>query len=534
MNVLIVDDEIYAVKGLLSGVRWKEIGVDEVYEAYHAPMARQVLLERDIDIVICDIEMPETNGLELMEWVKAQGMRPETIVLTCHSEFAYAQKAIHLGSFQYLLKPVAYAELESVLKEAIARVAERKRRSEADEQYGRIVELWNSRKPVLIERFWQDLLERRISSNPGSVAEALSVYEVNMASLRQVRLILISVEEWMKPLNERDELIMEFALRKAAEEVLLKGMPGNVVQDQRGHLLAVLHLGEREADKREIEARCREYLEACGRYFYCKVSCYVGVTADLADVLSSYLTLLDREYRNVSTSNEVIWEDAKNDPGDGGAVPGMTEPMLDWADLLERGLTDEFGEKLEAWLSRLDTGQTTIEDLIAAYHSLLQVIYYSMHRKGIPAQQLYETGCPGADEATRSVLQFKLWARCMRSAADRLFAKPPAISPVVRKVIAHISANLTEELSREQLASIAFVNPAYLSRLFRKETGMVLTDYILQEKMRKAAELLATTDESVSEIADRLHYGNFSYFARLFRKVHGVAPHDYRKPSRKA
>lgn len=77
------------------------------------------------------------------------------------------------------------------------------------------------------------------------------------------------------------------------------------------------------------------------------------------------------------------------------------------------------------------------------------------------------------------------------------------------------------------------LNPAYLSRLFRKETGMVLTDYILQEKMRRASELLVLSDSSISEIADSLGYGNFSYFARLFRKVYGVTPHEYRKSLRR-
>ncbi|MBT2289890.1 helix-turn-helix transcriptional regulator [Paenibacillus albidus] len=88
---------------------------------------------------------------------------------------------------------------------------------------------------------------------------------------------------------------------------------------------------------------------------------------------------------------------------------------------------------------------------------------------------------------------------------------------------------LNEELTREQLANLVFLNPAYLSRLFRKETGMALTDYILQERMRTAAEQLIATNKSISEVADGLGYGDFSYFARLFRKVHGVTPHDYRK-----
>jgi two-component system response regulator YesN len=534
IRVLIVDDEIYAVKGLRSGVRWDVIGVDEVYEAYHAPMAQEVLQMHDIDIMICDIEMPETSGLELMDWGKELGVLPETIMLTCHSEFSYAQRAMHLGSFEYLLKPVVYSELEQVLMTAISRVTEKRRISETDDQYNKIVELWNSRKPLLVERFWQDLLGRRVRSNREAIEQSLAAYDMTLNAVENLRLILLSVESWEKPLNDRDEQIMEFALRKAAEELLLSGIPGNVIQDHRGNILVVLHLGEKDVSTEELDSRCREYMAACSRYFYCRLSCYIGETIALTDVLKSYLALLNREYRNVTIAGEIIWS---GDTEDAVAplAPIMTDFMLDWADLLEQGLLHELDAKLEEWMEQLGSGRVTVEMLTASYHALLQVIYYTMHRKGLQAQQLYvDQACPGMEAATRSVTQFKTWVRCISGAAGRLFSRPLAISPVVQKVKAYIAEHLHEELTREQLAGIAFVNPAYLSRLFRKETGMVLTDYILQEKMRKAAELLATTDRSISEIADGLNYGNFSYFARLFRKVHGVTPHDYRKPFRRA
>ncbi|SFE71602.1 two-component system, response regulator YesN [Paenibacillus catalpae] len=533
IRVLIVDDEIYAVKGLRSGVRWELIGVDEVYEAYHAPMAQQVLLEQPIDIVICDIEMPEISGLELMEWVKSRGMKPETIVLTCHSEFEYAKRAIHLGSFEYLLKPVVYTELEETLLTAISRVKEKRRINETDEQYNKIVELWNSRKPMLVERFWQDLLERRVSTSPEAIRQSLFTYDMRMSAVERVRLILISVESWERPLNERDELIMEFALRKSAEEMLLEKLSGNVIQDHRGNIMVVLHLGEVDAVREEIETLCRNYAEACSRYFYCRLSCYIGELTAVNDVLQSYLTLLNKEYRNVSMAGGIIWSEDPADTKVKTAAP-FTESMLDWADLLEQGAVTELALRLEEWTDAIDPRTTTVDSLTASCHALLQVIYYAMHRKGLQAQQLYENHrCSGVETATRSVGQFKTWVRCIAGAAGSLFTRTMAVSPIVQKVKAYIDEHLNEELSREQLASIAFVNPAYLSRLFRKETGMVLTDYILKERMDRAAELLSTTDRSISEIADGLSYGNFSYFARLFRKVHGVTPQEYRKPYRR-
>ncbi|ANE45303.1 hypothetical protein SY83_01980 [Paenibacillus swuensis] len=537
MNVLIVDDEIYAVKGLRSGVRWDVIGVNQVFEAYHTAMAQDVLTQDPVDIMICDIEMPGGSGLDLMAWVDAQGLALETIVLTCHSEFSYAQKALQLGGCDYMLKPVVYTELEMALMKAMEKAEERKRMSQSDEEYREIAERWNSHKPLLIERFWQDVLERRTARNMEAMKDSLLRYgitlDVNLIS--KVRLVFISVEGWEKPLNDWDEDILEFAVLKAAEEMILEQMPGHAVKDPRGNVMLILYAGECEPESVLTEQLCSEWIAACKAYFYCKVSCYVGNTVPLAEILTSYLGLRDMEYRNVTRTNEVIFYETGAPVTSEEVESGGHHKQLEWADLVEEGDVHAIMHQLDVKLSEGDGQRMTVETLTMLYHALLQAVYYVLQRKGFSAQLLYEKGMSSDPHAvTRSVPQFKRWAEEFIQAASSLWSAPvPAESPVVLKLKAYIAAHLSEELSREELAAHVYLNPAYLSRLFRKETGEVLTDYILQQKMHRAASLLTETDQSISEVAAALGYGNFSYFARLFRKVYGHNPHDYRKARRK-
>lgn len=565
IRVLIVDDEIYAVKGLLSGVRWQAVGVDAVFEAYHAAMARDVLSREPVDIMICDIEMPEASGLELMEWVAERGLPIETVVLTCHSEFQYAQKAMQLGGCDYLLKPVVYSDLEDVLRKTIRKVEEKRRLSEEGELYRKYAELWHSRKPLLVELFWEDVLERKVAPNRDAISAAIAASELTAEGLERVRLVLVSLEQWEKPLSERDEELMEFALRKAAEELLLESRPGTVVRDRRGNTVVILELGggRGEADgtngekddlageeakkgkekveekvEEEIRQACARYIEACNRYFYCKLSCYVGDAVPVEGAAASYLSLLNLEYRNVGRSNEVIGMDAAfefaGDSSSGSPAPAASDSMLELADLIESGDKDGAVALVEERLAGQDPAGLSVETLTGYYHGLLQAIYYVLHRKGFPAAMLYEgRDWPDARTVAKSVVRYRQWASQAIVAADALLRAHRSASPVVQKVKAIVAERLGEELTREELAAAVYLNPAYLSRLFRKETGMVLTDYILQEKMRKASDLLAGTDRSISEIADSLGYGNFSYFARLFRKVYGATPHDYRKSLRR-
>ncbi|WP_287022346.1 helix-turn-helix domain-containing protein [Cohnella sp.] len=535
INVLIVDDEYYAVKGLISGVRWDRIGVDEVYEAYHASAAQRILSERNVDIMICDIEMPDESGLELMSWARDNGLNLETIVVTCHSEFAYAQKALQLGGCDYLLKPVIYTDMEEVVRRAILKVEEKRKASLTDERYREYVRLWNRQRPLLIERFWQDLLDRRISASRSSIEASLSAYELPIGPMERVCPILISIESWEKTLNERDEDIMEFALRKAAEEMILSELPGDVIQDHRGNSLVMLYAGERPAEEERVRALCSRFIEACRRYFYCSVSCYVGETVPIAEIWSPYLALLDAEYRNVSRTAEVILCRELR-PSAPALPPEAFGCVPEWAEWLERGNAEAVLAGLDAALDRVPPAELTADTLKAFYHALMQCIYYVLYRRGRTASQLAEEGnWPDAAAVAKSLSGFKRWAEeAVRSVVRLPFAPSGTASPVIQKIKTYVLEHLDQELSREELASYVYLNPAYLSRLFRKETGMVLTEYILREKMRRASELLLASDRSISEIAESLGYGNFSYFARLFRKVYGVTPHEYRKSLRKS
>ena len=94
MNLLIVDDEYLIIEDLLSITDWEMTGVTEIYTAMNAARAKQLLLEKQVDLMLCDIEMPQTDGLELLKWAKENCPSLEVIMLTCHAQFDYARTAL--------------------------------------------------------------------------------------------------------------------------------------------------------------------------------------------------------------------------------------------------------------------------------------------------------------------------------------------------------------------------------------------------------------------------------------------------------
>lgn len=110
MNLLIVDDQPLVTDGLEQGIPWESLGFRNIFKAYNALDARSILLAHPIAVMLCDIQMPVENGLELFAWMRQSGMDTRMIFLTSHAEFEYAQQALKLGSVDYIVQPAPYSD----------------------------------------------------------------------------------------------------------------------------------------------------------------------------------------------------------------------------------------------------------------------------------------------------------------------------------------------------------------------------------------------------------------------------------------
>lgn len=102
-------------------------------------------------------------------------------------------------------------------------------------------------------------------------------------------------------------------------------------------------------------------------------------------------------------------------------------------------------------------------------------------------------------------------------------------TPMIRRVILYIRFNMTEDLSLRAIAAHFSLNKNYLSTAFKKETGVGLTNYVNQERIKHAVYLLNTSTLSIQDIAEKCGVGDLNYFSRIFRQQVGISPSGYRK-----
>lgn len=93
----------------------------------------------------------------------------------------------------------------------------------------------------------------------------------------------------------------------------------------------------------------------------------------------------------------------------------------------------------------------------------------------------------------------------------------------------YIDRNLNKNILRADVAQQVHLNEEYFSKLFRQRTGYTFKDYVLMEKINLAKKLLSQSKLSVSIIASKTGYDNFSHFSKMFKKITNFTPQEYRK-----
>ncbi len=101
-------------------------------------------------------------------------------------------------------------------------------------------------------------------------------------------------------------------------------------------------------------------------------------------------------------------------------------------------------------------------------------------------------------------------------------------SPVIIKIVEYLSLNYTQNISIHALCKISDYSPSHLTKIFKHETGLTITQYIANLRCRQATEMLRETNLPIQEISNYVGYTDNNYFVKVFKKVIGKTPSQYR------
>lgn len=516
-KVLLIDDELRVIEAIKQRIHWNLIGVTDVFLCNNAAKAREIMECEQIWLVISDIEMPGVDGLTFVRWIKEYDPTVVVMLLTAYPEFEYAREALQLGVQDYILKPVIYKELEEKIKKALKKREETLRQEQINLAY-------KENKGNFVKEYIQYLLKDEAVYSREEMESIAKHFHVYLDSHRFYVLIWIHVKDYPS-LTWEDHQMFEEMLTDLygpmAEETIF--IPFTDTQ-----LLVLLAFGtDTYVDIENIRKRTADMLQSSSW----NISCYMSDEIQLSQfskilskmkhrdennvIFQNYVFLIGN--RHVKNENAVRWPDYEQ-----------------WHMLMTEGKFDALKQKIDFDIHGLVLdGVLDLETLMNLHAQLMQCIYrfiggnYDLYRNVMEKKDVLLL----EKNAVKSVEDFRAFYAYILNAFKQCSHMDNEMD-IVSRVKNYIDKHIAEKLSRKDIVAYVALNDSYLSRLFRKNTGMSLSDYILQKKILKAKAMLIQTNLSISEISEKLGYDTSAYFIKLFKREVGMSPREYRKETR--
>ncbi|MBC8080864.1 MAG: response regulator [Gorillibacterium sp.] len=517
IRVIIVDDMMLDLRALHQLVPWEELGMEVVSKFNNPLKAIEYIQEQDVDILVSDIRMPLMSGIELAEKSRLIQSNLQVIFISGYEDFHYAKKAIEIGAYAYVLKPVNDKELLRALRAVKEKIV-------SDQEQKRIQINAEKTLPYVRNQLLLDVLAG--TADMASVHSMLHEYNFNASHVTVCILEIDDLFLKMKQIdiNERNEL-----LSKIREDIILfveKQGLGEVVKTDINQVTILLNdsaqVGQFEAFIHNTKVKY-------------KLSVTIG-----AGMVAVGMDQIAESYKQAKEALQL-----KTYLGKGKILYYSQQQENHIYDAYEIESTFEqiFSSMVAYDLVGIDDGLIIIFQLLRNLKLQVNVYNFSLHILTKLDGYLHSIDedfyqLLGGDFKLLDVLfQFETIDEIQTWMRRRVFEisemlhmkKQNKSGRLVEQIENFIMINIENGVSLRNAADHFMFSPSYLGQLFKEQREETLINFIIRKRLEKACELLKDTSLKVYEVAYRLKYRNLNYFIRQFKDAFKMTPGEYRK-----
>jgi two-component system response regulator YesN len=481
-GVCIADDEDLIQQSITARLRTSGTPVRVVGCADNAESAMILYWSAKPDIFFVDINMPGADGLSLIRRIRKEDPDCSTqfIIITGYDDFTHLQEAIRSGVTDYLKKPIDTEEFNAVVAAAASRIQ-------------------NERKKKLSEKGGTVFYEDFIAAGGG---DRLLNGGTLLAAYAPTGDILGEEEKEGKSLH-----------------AFLGGSPAEksgkqfVLGFQHVPNLRLYYCPDRVIPRRDLSLLFQPLTVRKGMSFV-----YSWPRMEEPEFLAERL----EQSMNGRFLRPVLIECSRKISGS-SADTGR----LDYG--IENGQQDSCRTAIGALISRVSAEAETIGELSALYRQiiLLFINKYIAHNISMPGLLKLELS-PFALCRYQSQEALRAFLCGIASSLARTIGARGRSGELIQGVIGYLKQHYRNNITLGNVSDHFYVTPQYLSRRFRKKTGLTFVEYLEEIRLEKAEEYLTASDTKITDISELVGYPDPNYFARLFKRKYRLSPSSYR------
>lgn len=475
------------------------------------------------DLILTDIKIPYSNGLELAERVRRVHPLVKIIVITGYNEFDYAKQAANLGVLGFVSKPITLEDIQIQLDKAKAVL---------DSEYltsSSISELeafYAESLPIIREN---DLVQlSNLTNVPAAFEKRLSYNRIDL-NYPYFAMAVLDFDEATEDAPERYELAM----------ASVRGLVADSFHDvcavdlfRRYDKFCLILKSQVRLDPDVMEARLEHLIARASRHSAMPMSAGLSLPFHeernfVAMRKQAYYAL---QYRNIMGGSKVFYFGNTAD-----SQPASSE--IEESEIKELGYLLRY-KSADACIDALLAIRQKVDGNIApnTYYFTLSSILNTLVRAADDLDGLYKDYIGQAD----------LYNRLLAAkTADEAFAFLTRLAIRIRelnetKIVDSVERNLQNilhyinthytdpNLNLESLAAGVNFSISYISALFKKNLNTTFVKHLTNLRMERAQELLINPDLKIVDVASQLGYNDPYYFSFCFKRQTGVSPKEYR------
>lgn len=501
LKILLVDDEQEEREGISYLI--KKYGYPlSVSEASNGKKALEYMEHHPVDILFTDVKMPMMNGLELAKAVN--GAYPETkiIIFSAYGEFDYAKQALEANAVNYLLKPIELDEFRSVMEDLIQSIQEEKSQQEERKQ-----EDWQNRQNVLYKiltgaHLKQSEWERaRTGLFPAGVSYRL-----------------VHVEFMDNFFEKEEEIFLNFVrmyLGVQTEYI-------NLFQNESCLLIREKKYMDREFLEGQLLKLSRDVEAFAADGMFAAVSRIFSTMEEFEKEAEAILNI-QREF--FGFGQMIVWtESGRLQEYYSGDVEAVRRQLMQAIEANRPELIRRFTDQLLETISANNRMSKLYVQNI--FYTVIQALY-SKNPDIRHEQILNSSDILFRSRNARDMLA--LFQKNIYEMLETIQENTEDDSGIIQRIKNLVEKEYMHDVSLNYVAEKVNLAPAYVSYVFKKETGQTLIKYITEIKMEKAKLLLEEGCLKVGQIAKACGYENQSYFNRAFKNYYGLTPKQFRE-----
>lgn len=530
-KVLLVDDELIILSGLKFLIDWEAIGCEIIDTASNGQEALRIIKEQSPDIVICDINIPVFDGLEVLKQSNEFNQNIVFIMLTNHQDFHLAQQALKHKAVDYILKTNLQPKLfTQAIENAQNELNKRRKINKIDfvESYINKNEkemIKNSLSNILNstanDRY--SLIEQFKICESAGIFESYSLMQIYINNPDIININLFSAEDKNKIVECEKDIINKICKNFFEQYIIL---------DYDSSSVLVLISNHPDIEKEYIRHFYRKLLTTSKNILETSVDIAITQVFNTSEDVYSCIEQLKQinNFYYYNNTNIVFYDEINQELYNGSF--DISNIINDLSKALTTHNTENinnvFKKLIELLISSKPKKQNAINCCIRIYNYTIVTLQSLDNQKAfnesfsnsadtinkLMSLGTFEDVILWIKELNNTVINYNL---LVTSKSNNL------INSAKEFILEHIDTKLT----LNSVANYLSISPSYLSYLFKKECNRNFVDYINQLKIEKACNLLNKKQYLIYEIAYMLGFDNAYYFTKIFRKYKGVTPKEY-------